>query len=224
MTRLRQGDLKDRVRVLGTAVLSSLQELKSHSDPPVFVVTSASLAMVPGVIKSNVKADPAVATRLDNMERMLETLSQGMQEMKSNQLTQWPALQVNGVPLQQPGQQAQGVGRPAVGAETRTGARTKQQSLPVGGQHLRSRSDSRKRKAEEDLQVHGQPEQQAGGVQDNSQQDEKYGWNDVTRGRRKKVQYGTSKLRVSGDDAAPYDIFVGNTHPESTREIKEMSW
>ena len=214
-----QGDLKDRVRVLGTAVLSSLQELKSHSDPPVFVVTSASLAMVPGVIKSNVKADPAVATRLDNMERMLETLSKGMQEMKSNQLTQWPALQVNGVPLQQPGQQAQGVGRPAVGAETRTGARTKQQSLPVGGQHLRSRSDSRKRKAEEDLQVHGQPEQQAGGVQDNSQQDEKYGWNDVARGRRKKVQYGTSKLRVSGGDAAPYDVFVGNTHPESTEEI-----
>ena len=44
-----QGELKDRVRSLGIAVLSSLQELKSHAEPPVFVVTSASLAMPPGV-------------------------------------------------------------------------------------------------------------------------------------------------------------------------------
>ena len=45
--------------------------------------------------------------------------------------------------------------------------------------------------------------------------------NDVAagRGRRKKVQYGTSKLRVTGGDAAPYDVFVGNTHPDSTEEI-----
>ena len=45
-------------------------------------MTSATLAMVPGVVKSNLKAEPAVASRLDNMEKMLETLSKGMQEIK----------------------------------------------------------------------------------------------------------------------------------------------
>jgi hypothetical protein len=58
-----------------------------------------------------------------------------------------------------------------------------------------------------------------GGVQDPPQQNDKYGWNFVARGRKKKVYYGTSKLRVSGSDAAPYNIFVGNTHLNSTEEI-----
>jgi hypothetical protein len=45
----------------------------------------------------------------------------------------------------------------------------------------------------------------------------------VNRDRRKKVQYGTRKLRVTGGDAAPYDVFVGNTHPDSTEEnIKDV--
>ena len=119
--------------MLGIAVLSSLQELKNHADdPPVFVVTSASLAMVPGLVKSNLKADPAVASRLDNMEKMLETLSKGMQEIKNTQQTQWPALQVNGVPVQQPvghDQQApgQGAGGGVVKVDARTGARNKEQ-------------------------------------------------------------------------------------------------
>ena len=69
-----QGELKDRVKVLGTAVIASLQELKSHVEPPVFVVTSTSLAMVPGVVKSNVQAEPAVTSRLDNREDDGESL------------------------------------------------------------------------------------------------------------------------------------------------------
>ena len=37
--------------------------------------------------------------------------------------------------------------------------------------------------------------------------------------RRKPVQYGTSQVKVTGGEAAPYDVFVGNTHPQSTVEI-----
>ena len=44
-----QGDLKDRVNVLGNAVLGSIQELKSRIDNPVYVVTTANLFQVPGV-------------------------------------------------------------------------------------------------------------------------------------------------------------------------------
>ena len=137
---------------------------------------------------------------------------------------------MNGVPVQQPvghDQQApgQGDGGGVVKVDARTGARDKDQNLPLGGLGLlRSRSDSRKRKAEqEQLEQHGQHGlhgQQVAEAHDQPQ-DDRHGWNDVAagRGRRKKVQYGTSKLRVTGGDAAPYDVFVGNTHPDSTEEV-----
>ena len=217
------GDQRDRVRILGTAVLSCLQLLKSQDEAPVFVVTSDSLAMVPGVVKSNVKADPAVSSRLDNMEKMLENLSKGFQEMKSNQKEQWPTIQVNGGPPPQP----------AVGAAAHQvqcyqaaviGNRGRQQlGIPSVGLGMRSRSDSRKRKAEEE---HVQQAQRVHnpGHRDQAPHGEQGGWTDVpNRGRRRQVQYGTSKLRISGGDAAPYDVFVGNTHPDSTEEnIREV--
>ena len=70
-----QGELKDRVKLLGTGVITNLLELKNQADPPVYVVTSSSLALVPGVVKSHVQAEPAVTARLDNMEKMLDNLS-----------------------------------------------------------------------------------------------------------------------------------------------------
>ena len=188
------------MKILGTAVLSALDELKSHADPPVFVVTSTSLAYVPGVVKSNVQAEPAVTARIDNIEKMIENLAKSFTELKNDR----PALQLNGVPLQQQSEGVQHVpgntGKPQFG-----GARPKEQLLPPGGLGLRARSDSRerKRKAEEDLQ---QPSGQGQG----QGQGQQGGWNDVVRGRRK-VQYGTSQVRVAGGEAAPYDVFVGNT-------------
>ena len=148
-----RGDLKDRVKILGTAVIDALQEMKNLPEPPVFIVTCTSLAMVPGVVKDNVQADPAVTARLDNIEKMMEKLSQGFSEMKNDKKKECPALQVNGTPvgpdgasggLQQPAGQVGG--QPFGGARSRTG----QVNLPIGGLGLRARSDSRKRKAEEE--------------------------------------------------------------------------
>ena len=57
---------------------------------------------------------------------------------------------------------------------------------------MRSRSDSRKRKAEQDQQEqhgqHGQHVQQVAEAHNQPQQDTRGGWNDAGRGRRKKVQ------------------------------------
>ena len=49
-----KGDLKDRVKVLGTAMLDSLHKLKARTDNPVFVVSSEQLYQVPGVEKDAV--------------------------------------------------------------------------------------------------------------------------------------------------------------------------
>ena len=149
----------------------------------------------------------------------MESLSKGLTELKSARSDQWPALQVNGVPVQQ--QQLGGGGKQpgqGQGYLQQTGARSRQPTLPIGGLGLRSRStsESRKRKAEEDhlSRQAGDHHQQA------RQEHEEPGWNQVVnRGRRKPVQYGTSKVKVTGGEAAPYDVFVGNTHPDSTEEI-----
>ena len=37
------------------------------------------------------------------------------------------------------------------------------------------------------------------------------------------MNYGKSSVQVAGGEAAPYEVFVGNTHPDSTIElIKEV--
>ena len=40
-----QGDLKDRVRILGMAVIGSIYELKGRVDNPVYVVSSRGVRM-----------------------------------------------------------------------------------------------------------------------------------------------------------------------------------
>ena len=222
-----RGDLKDRVKILGTAVLGALQELKSTAEPPVFIITSTSLAMVPGVVKNNVKADIAVTARLDNIEKMMEKLSTGFIEMKNDQRKEWPTIQLNGAPIggaNGGNRQQHAAQNGQVGGQPFGGARSKheQATLPVGGLGLRDRSESRKRKAEEarvlQEQQQQQSHQQVGGQ---GQQ----GWNQVVagRGRGRKVQYGTSQVKVVGAEAAPYDVFVGNTHPDTTDEtVKQV--
>ena len=37
--------------------------------------------------------------------------------------------------------------------------------------------------------------------------------------RPRPVQHGTAKVNVAGGEAAPFDIVVGNTHPQSTEDI-----
>ena len=52
-------------------------------------------------------------------------------------------------------------------------------------------------------------------------------WTDVVKskpgskqGRRPRpVQHGTAKVNVVGGEAAPFNIVIGNTHPDSTEEI-----
>ena len=83
-----QGDQKDRVAVLGNALLLSMSELKARGDRPVYVVSSSSLAQVPGVVKDSVKAEPVVTARLDNIEKMIENLTKDFSDLKTKKEVQ----------------------------------------------------------------------------------------------------------------------------------------
>ena len=202
-----QGDQKDRVGVLGNNLIGALQDLKNREDKPFFVVSSANLFQVPGVTKDRVNAEPAVTARLDNIEKMIENLSKGFNEMKSNKNTHWPPLvQVNGEATQ-PAHRQGGQGHAA-------------QQLSVSAQPgpvaPRARSPSTKRTAD-------QAQLESSQVVD--QQGVEVPWSQVAgrQGRRpRKVQYGTAQVSGAtgiGGEAAPYDVVIGNTHPESTEEI-----
>ena len=203
-----QGDLKDRVRILGNAMLESLKELKSREDKPVFVVTSEQLFQVPGVVKDNVQAEPAVTARLDNIERMVESLTKGFNEIKASKADQFPSLKVNGAPVQ-PGHVS------AFG-----GARNRA-SNPASEIRMRSVSPSVKRTAQEAQLQGGQGQHYQQGQ--HTQTDQGGTWSQVVgrnQGRRPRpVQHGVAQVRVEGSEAAPYDIVIGNTNPESTEDI-----
>ena len=54
---------------------------------------------------------------------------------------------------------------------------------------------------------------------------DKDGFQEVTRKKKvpRKVQYGTGTATTGGrgGEAAPYEVWIGNTHPDSTKEISE---
>ena len=98
-------------------------------------------------------AEPAVTARLDNIEKRMENLSKGLSEMKNARQAEWPALQAGGRPLQQQGSGGQVPGQ--TGGLPNGGARSKfggDARLPIGGLGYRARSDSIKRKAEQEEQ------------------------------------------------------------------------
>ena len=213
-----QGDLKDRVRVLGNAMLESLQELKNREDNPVFVVTSEQLFNVPGVVKDNVQTEPAVTARLDNIEQMVEALTKGFNEMKTVKnihpcVEQFPSLRVNGEAVQD------GLGQ--TGAQGGGGVRTR--IPPSQHSRVRSVSPSIKRTAQEAQLQGGQDGQGQSHHQGQGQPAHADTWSHVVgrnQGRRPRpVQHGTAQVKVAGSEAAPFDIVIGNTNPGSTEEI-----
>ena len=82
--------------------------------------------------------------------------------------------------------------------------------MSITHQNDRGRSPSVKRKPD------GQE------VGNESEQEGEYS-EPVKRGFRARkprpVQYGTSAVNVVGGDAAPYEVFIGNTNPASTEDI-----
>ena len=195
------GDLKDRVKVLATAVIGSIQELKGRVDNPTFVVSSGSLFQVPGVIKDAVQVEPAVTARLDNIERMMETLSKGFKDLKdaTSKVEHFPAIHVSDT--------------------SGTSGRNIQKGSLAPNNRVRSVSPSIKRK-DSPVDLH---------TDQSSQQQVEEPWSKVVgrggnrnkqQGRRERpVQHGTAQVKVAGSEAAPYDVVIGNTNPASTDDI-----
>ena len=177
-------------------------------------MTSSYLSKVPGVVKDSVKAEPAVSARLDNIEKMVESLSRGFAEIKSDKINQWPALQVNGVAALAPSQPGHGQGgHLGEGQGAHRGAVGRRGSVGYGAAS-REKSPSVKRSADA---------AQLENSDRSGSQPAETPWSQVVnrnQGRRQRpVQYGTAQVKIAGGEARPFDVVVGNTNPASTEDI-----
>ena len=195
-----QGDQKDRVAVLSTALLVCLNELKARSDRPVFYVSSTNLFLVPGVIKNSMSVEPTVTARLDNIEKMVADLSKGFSDMKKSSASNQ--------------QQMSTLSSTSVSTNTvNPQVQDKSHLAPMHSVRARSKSPSVKRKQDE--------------IQDTENRDvvQEQPWVDVVKNKSNQprkprpVQVGTSKVNVAGGEARPYDVVIGNTHPDTTEDI-----
>ena len=192
-----QGVETDRIATLGGNLYSALQDLKSRKDCPIFVVSASMLENVPGVVKDNVQAEPAVTARLDNIEKMVEKLSKEIRDTRSQKIPDsWPALpnvdtasnQVNSLAVPIPG------------------------STPS----FRNRSPSVKRSSDESNQGNQQQGQEL--WKDVVGRKDKRENNNKRRAPRPSQQ-GTAKIGDMAAEAAPFNVVIGNTNPASTENI-----
>ena len=197
----------DKFDLSAKELIAFILKLKEESDPKVNVImTPTTLATVPIIESTWGEGDEAsTAARLLNLEKQMNEmrteLAKGVQLMTSKSLA---------TSAQAPGP-------------------NNLDTAPVEGQVLYSDVAARpgtggtksfqKRVPKKRENASGGEEPQAMGQEDN---DDGF---QLDKGRKKKqprkVQYGTGNTTTggAGGEAAPYEVWIGNTHPESTKEI-----
>ena len=108
-----------------------------------------------------------------------------------------------------PGANSHGQAAVGRGVQGQGGARSRVDSLSGRGFSLgqRERLSSESKRSYAEMVSGDQPESEGGQFQ--------------YQGRRqpRKVNYGKSNVNIAGGEAAPYEVFIGNTNPGSTEEI-----
>jgi uncharacterized LabA/DUF88 family protein len=183
----------------------TISKLVSESKLPRIVVSSEDLARLPLSKKKMDNAEVAtVNCRLEALESMIKDVVS-----KVNTLTDKPIFSNVTPTVVVGGPTQQGVPGAVVG----TGARPRPgqgqgPAGPVGQNMFRDRSPSVKRGYSEVAKDN--LENPAGGKE----------FQTVNNRRRpRKMNYGTNKIEEAGAEAAPVDVFVGNTNPRATEEI-----
>ena len=184
-------------------VYDIVAKLVDEGKLPKIVVSSEDLPRLP-ISKKKMDNSEVVTVncRLEALESMIKEVVTKVNKIneKPTFANAAPPAVVVAAPVQQGGQVGAAAGGPGRG----TGRQGQPGSL--GGQGIRDRSPSVKR-----------------------------GYNDVTkdnlenpnddyqtvnnRRRQRKMNYGTNKIEEAGAEAAPIDVFVGNTNPRATDDI-----
>ena len=192
----------DKFELSSRELIDLIIKLKDHKEQKVKVImTPRTLAMVPIMESTWGEGDEAsTSARLLNLERQMSEmrleLTKGVQVMTQSRQALPPKTEAARLErVQTP--YAEIASRPGAGSD-----RTEQRKRKTG-------SDTGTTVNQPQLPVHA-------GQEDGFQ---------LVKGRKKKqprnVHYGTGNTGTggAGGEAAPYEVWIGNTHPDSTKEI-----
>ena len=190
-------------------------------DCPRFMVTSRELCQVPLVPSAGNSEVVPLGSRMEELENTVGKLVKCFKEFKTSAVAPAPASFASVAAPSRPvhgGQNGVGVGGSFGGARPKDNpfsGRSVQNK--VGGGTMQAArfyremlmSLSEKRKVDEDDQTDQAENANANGGE----------YQYPHKRRARKVNYGKCSVEIAGGEAAPYEVFVGNTNPASTPEI-----
>ena len=191
-------------------VVKVCASLVAEKKLPKVVVASLDILRIkkPDIDPDNV----TVNARMDVMEKKMEGMDKNVSELLKNFKTMFEnQTKVNPVGLQVP---VNVPGTPAVAVPPRGYAQVAANGVQ-GGQ-FRQRINSKR--TYQEMNENTRPPNNSVEMPEGDGQGE---WNEVNKRKQRKVNYGTAKVTtVRSDEAvAPFEVFIANTHPESTKEL-----
>ena len=197
-------------------ILDIVTKLVSEDKMPLVVVSSADLSKVP---LSKKKMDNTEVTtvncRLEALEEMMKDVIAKLN--KKNDIPSFVALvpkvtvdKRQGEPVQRvlPAAQGQDRGQGGYPPHRAGFSGLGHAGVPASGSRERSRSPAVKRGHNDVVKSSNENQDGDGDYQTVN-----------NRRRNRKMNYGTNKIDEAGAEAAPIEVFVGNTNPRATDEI-----
>ena len=195
-------------------IVDVIYDLDKRADCPRFILSSRELSQIPGTSISNSDVVP-LGSRMEELEKTVGLLLKTVNDLKNAPVSfaQVANAGIGGRAGQGGGLVGQGgAGRDGVGQggtagrgdQPFVGARSRLDSLS-GRENFRERLQSLSEKRKQD--------EMTGDNVENENEQFQY-----PRRRPRKVNYGKCNVDIAGGEAAPYEIFIGNTNPASTEE------
>ena len=219
-----QGEKKNALEITAEELVNDMYNLEQGDEVtrPSFVVSSKDLKYVPATAALSNKDSIAMGARMLSLEQEVKKLS-GLEKAVADLAVHVKSIKGNatfasvaGGVGHHGGQQVR-VEHTAHGpGQVRGGV---QQTGLVGGVF---KADTNRKRIDSQSRLSWIPQSRdrldsKRKLEEESEIEES--WVDPRQRKPRKVNYGKSEITVAGGEAAPYEVFIGNTNPASTEEI-----
>ena len=174
-------------------------KLDKSDDSPLFVISSRDLINVPMTSISNRDVVP-LGSRMDGLEKTVASLVKSIEDLKNNQAKEVPNIVID--------QEVQPSFSAVAATAASNVAKNRVVSTKVGGNN----------RYNSEYPEMDQPRGRLPSKRKNEEGDDNDGFQYPKR-RPRKINYGKSNITVAGAEAAPYEVFIGNTNPATTEDI-----
>ena len=143
-----------------------------------------------------------LGSRMDGLEKTVATLVKSIEDLKTSHAKEVPTVVV------EPPQ-------PTFATVAATGTMN-DNNVNANSGATQPRSNSQTRERVQRQRIHSNKRKNEEEVEKEEEKEKEF---EYPKRRQRKVNYGKSNVNVAGGEAAPYDVYIGNTNPASTEEI-----